>query len=600
MGSPHQHAVVQLAVDALRRLAAAPPVAQSARAAAQEIERAAAVTPFEAALGGNDAARADLIDFLVGNQLLRGVRRGRTAPLLRVQRGASTRVVARQADGSIVELAMVSADAPAAEEATAALRARTDELRAETAARESAHEGAELALPGPLRVRPPRWNVFLWLARAVMGFFLRRKRAAADDTRAALVESRRRLTAATEEADELATRTQGARDRFTSQVRALIDGSTGASEVLLELGAGPLPVGVVLLDAPDGARAPEGHEPDAVVALGDGVARASAPGGHMAQLFDQPRELCVALPGLAVASRALRLGRRAQGTLTAGVAALDAALARAEVGYASRIERLEALRVEDPTAYTASRVELLRTAIIERCHGIIEHAGGELGAELERLAQAWTAAISGAASTDALREAGARVDDESAEQVNAARASVERRIVSGLSGGAHDLEPQLLADLRERSAEAQREVVAAPAPVLREILPSLSGDKAGLAMGRAAPWLVALFRSTESLRADAVEKVKSRADRLRQIAAAELLDAEPLLREALEASLTWSLTAALERHASWLAAALDAERSAIARERDALSPLVELRDNARRDVQRLTEELSHLEGTAAA
>lgn len=597
---PHQHAVVQLAVDALRRLASAPPVAQSARGAAQEIERAAAVAPFEVVFGGTEAARAELIDFLAGAPLLRGVQRGAAAPLLRVQRGGATRVIARMADGSVEELTLVSPEASSQEEAAAGMRARQDELRAETAARESAHDRAELALPGPLRARPPRWNVMRWIARAVLAIVMRRRRVAVDEARAALADSRRRLLVATDEATELAARTQGARERFTGRLRQLVDGTAGASEVLLELAAGPLPQGVVLLDAPGSREQREGREPDAVVALGDGVARASAPGGQMAQLFDQPRELCVALPGLCSAARALRLGRRAQGTLTAGIAALDEALARAEVGYTARIDRLEALRVTDPTAYTAEAIERLRTAIIERCHLIIEQTSAELGAELDRLAHGWTTAIAAAQSTDALRDAGAKVEDESAEQVSAVRASVERMVVSGLAGGAHDFEPELLADLRVRSSEAQRDVAAAPTPVVRELLPSLSGDKAGLGMGRAAPWLVAFFRSTDSLRADAMEKVTTRAERLRQVAAAELLDAEPLMREALEASLAWSLTAAIERHTAWLTRALASEREAIERERAALAPMAELRDGAMRDGQRMAEELAHLEAPGEA
>ena len=71
-----------------------------------------------------------------------------------------------------------------------------------------------------------------------------------------------------------------------------------------------------------------------------------------------------------------------------------------------------------------------------------------------------------------------------------------------------------------------------------------------------APRLSSLFRSLEALRSEAVAQLEQRISRLRQVATANVLDAEPRLEPAVTGTLAIALRGEVERHAAWLEAEL--------------------------------------------
>ncbi|HZJ71241.1 MAG TPA: hypothetical protein VFF36_09960, partial [Planctomycetota bacterium] len=162
--------------------------------------------------------------------------------------------------------------------------------------------------------------------------------------------------------------------------------------------------------------------------------------------------------------------------------------------------------------------------------------------------------------------------------------------------------PDVVAELRKLGLPAEvakppKIELPAPAPV--EVCPSLAGGHAEKVLG-SAQWLSALFRSLDARRSDAMERIEQRRHRLRDVAQSELLDSEPQLSAALSTALGLALEAALDRFDQWLESALAVEQEAIARDRDALSPLMQLREGARRDDRRLADLMAQLEAELPA
>src|SRR5205085_12301033 len=92
--------------------------------------------------------------------------------------------------------------------------------------------------------------------------------------------------------------------------------------------------------------------------------------------------------------------------------ALDRVIDRAEPDFASRISRLEHLRVQDADALRTQQLRKLKPQIFSHVGTVMEHASMHLGAELAQLEQAWTAKVDRAAARDQLKAAVGQIDAE--------------------------------------------------------------------------------------------------------------------------------------------------------------------------------------------
>jgi hypothetical protein len=601
---PQASALVDHAYESLRRLAAAKPLADAATRAAEQIERTHLAAPFTVAIAGEPGARAAFLDFLAGGQLFDPARQAPAGMVMSVRRGAATMCRARHRDGSVEELRMpVAGAAP-----------EDDDARRAISEWEGAAAQAREQLPELLRVRPPWWAIWAWVMR---WFLARRHRAelvALAQRNDALAEARRQLEAGVSDAGAAFDES---RRRFAETVRSLADArGRGASveRLFIEVAGGPLPADVVVLELPPtaGADSLEHAGVDACLVVGGVSAAVLEVPLVRAALSERQRvyftgdpatgdkhaglrplggvaPACAALGSLLAGERALRLGRLAADTLRRGRRTLDDQLERSEKDFADRIARLELQRIADPEAYVALRAERVRPLVVERVHQLMEQATVEVAAEIERLAGGWTARLQAAQTTDELRSAAAAIDEESAAAVQSARLDGRRLLALGIAGSAHDLYPMLLADLPERAATA-----AEPVPAPLEVLPDDSD--AGTKLGPAAPWLRSLFRSTEKTRAAVLERLGERMVKLKQVTAADVLDAEPRLVHALAEPLIAGLRAAVDRHGRKLEQALAAEREEILQERARLEPVARARDTAAADHRRLTELMNVLAG----
>jgi hypothetical protein len=271
---------------------------------------------------------------------------------------------------------------------------------------------------------------------------------------------------------------------------------------------------------------------------------------------------------------------------------LDQRLDDAETDFAARIARLEARVIDDPARFVAEQIERRRPQTIASVSALMEHASTHLGAELGA-PTAWAAAIHAASSTDELAAAAATVEQEMAAAGQRIADEVQLLVMGGLGGIVHDLTPAVLAPLAAHGvpAEALRDLARAPSLPPVPVLASLAEpQRSALAAGR----LASLFRSRDALQRDLLDKVDQRATRLRARAEADMLDAEPRLRDAVDGALTAALTTAIDRQRTLLDQALAAEHAAIAAARAALAPLIEVRDAARASARQLARSIEAL------
>lgn len=175
-------------------------------------------------------------------------------------------------------------------------------------------------------------------------------------------------------------------------------------------------------------------------------------------------------------------------------------------------------------------------------------------------------------------------------------------VTGGAAGAAYDLFPELLAALRPHGLEEKPPKSAPSLPSL-DLLPSLTNASPAKLSG-AAGWLGGLFRSFETRRADVMQKAQARMAHLREVANAEILDAEPKLHALIERTLHAFLLAAIARQAGWLESAMEFEREAVASEGVQLAPLARARDRLKHDLAKLVAGITALErenaGLAAA
>lgn len=579
MSSPHADQLVELALDALRRLAEAPPVAEPARATLAGITEQWHKRPLRVGIGGESpAVRGLVFDAASGGRF---ATRGSGAPPIHMRRGELTRFRVVRDGPDFEERVQATSDSSAVDFARAEMISRRHELA-----------GIDRGIPALVLAPPRRFAFWLWPVRWWRRWRSKSMLAARDEANAALAAARDRLAAA--EAAQIDP--IGARSLFLAD--ALVS-RTGVVALDVEVNGGPLPDGVELVELA-GANRAEVDVDAALVATRDGVLAPVS--GSPAVRIGEPEQVLPALPTFLVHARALNLARRALDRIDASRKMLDGMLRAAEVDFELRISRVRALQIADPAALRLEQLERLGPKILARVGGIMEHASTHLFAELAELAARWTDLFARATATEHLSAAVAQIDTEWPTEARRIVDEVRTLVTGGVAGSAHDLYNELIAPLRELGLTESGKRPA-PAVTLPPILPSLA-NPTNARWGGAADKLAGLFRGFPSKRDDLAEKAHARTEHLRAVASAELLDAQPLLNAALAATLAAELADAVTRHAASVEAQLAATEAAIAAEREALYVLRRARDAAEASSRELHERIGYLEselpGTAAA
>src|SRR5262249_16777459 len=166
--------------------------------------------------------------------------------------------------------------------------------------------------------------------------------------------------------------------------------------------------------------------------------------------------------------------------------------------------------------------------------------------------------------------------------------AAHRALVDGLTQHARAHYHELVGELRRGTSRDD----AVPAWLTAEV--EIAELTSSTSLGTVAPRLTSLFRSLDALRGGARGQLDQRLARLRQLASANLLDAEPRLEPAVTGVLGIALRGEVERHASWLDAELARERIAIDAERAQLAVFALARDAARTDERALITALDEV------
>jgi len=614
-------AIVELARAAVRRLVDAAPDAADARDALARIERTGLGPPYTVVIAGDPVARTELLNALAGERLFDPARRDPARIVMQLRRGPATLLRARRRDGSVEEraLELEPAGGEPAPEPARRRAARHDDRAATVPASDAPAFQDAIVLSAEAETtamvrRPPWWAVWRRLALWWRTWRARRSGQAAPALPAPAAPpaappggpaTRRGF------ANTIARHRAGdPRHDFAAALSAwLVDAAV--EKLFVEVAGGPLPDKIVVIELPSSASAwpLDATVPDAclvacgargfalteqletvlaivphVFAIGFAIAgEPAAPAEGDARV----RRLAAAqAPGqlvqLATIERALAAGRRAIAALADGSAALDAAITRAETGFRARLDRLEALRIASPDDHVAAALARIRPSLVTAVQQLLRRALDQLDVAIAELGAAWSSQLAGADATDALRAAAARIDEQSPAALAAAQSAAHRALVDGLTAHARAHYLELAGALRRA---ASRDDAAAPPWLTAEVEIAELTSSTGL--GAVAPRLTSLFRSLDALRGEAVAQLDQRITRLRQIAAASLLDVEPRLEPAVTGALAIALRGEVERHAAWLEAELARERIAIDAARAQLAVLAIARDTARSDEREL-------------
>jgi hypothetical protein len=621
-------AIVELARAAIRRLVDAAPDAADARAALARIERVGLGPPYTVVIAGDPAARSELLNALSGERLFDPARRDPARIVMQLRRGPATLLRARRRDGSVEERGRElepAAGEPAPAEPAAPRAARHDDRAATTSAsrdpmfQDAIVQSAEAETTVLVR-RPPRlpwWAVWRHLARWWRTWRARRSGSGAPAPpapAAQLVAPPPPAAARRGFANTVARRRAGDPHRDLGAALSAWLADDAVEKLFVEIAGGPLPDKVVVIELPSGANAwpLDAVAPDAcLVACGAGglalteqlatvlaivphvFAISGAPAGPEAR-DPRVRRLAAAeapahLVQIATLERALAVGRCAVTALAGGSAALDAAITRAETGFRARLDWLDALRIASPDDHVAEALGRIRPAVVAAVQQLLRRALDQLDAAIAELGAAWSAQLAAADSTEALRAAAARIDEQSPAALAAAQAGVRGALVDGLTERARAHYHELAGALRRG---AQRDDAAAPPWLTAEV--ELAELMSSTSLGAVAPRLTSLFRSLDALRGEALAQLDQRITRLRQVAAASVLDVEPRLEPAVTGALAVALRGEVERHAAWVEAELARARIAIDAERAQLAVLAIARDTARSDERELVTAIDAL------
>ena len=381
----------------------------------------------------------------------------------------------------------------------------------------------------------------------------------------------------------------GKPDRFVARLRELASGSVvGVTEIALHVARGPLARDLEVLEVGEPI---DTSELDAVlVAAGT---RLCTPDRERTSIGELP-DAVATLPQLLEIARALRLAERALAATTQIVAAVDAEDRAAAADFAGRVADLEDLRIEDPAGFARSQIERIGKQIVPMVTTVIEHAAAHLGADLARLGQEWRTAIERVSTSGELSDAVAKINETSAASVRQIAEDARLLVMGGIGGCVRDLFPEVAAPLREHGLPAEQAKARSPAPPLPAV-PVLGALASPTAMNvGSAGWFASIFRSLDSRRTGIRDKVEQHVARLEQVAVAEMRDAEPKLRAAIEAALTGELEAALERQRVWLDSAIAAEHAEFAQRREAVAARTARVDVARRAAHHMRERMAEL------
>jgi hypothetical protein len=595
--STPQHPLVELATGALQRLAKIPRYGNGHAESAADLERMWVKAPLCVAIGGPVKARTELWNYLCGKKVFDPEGRPIESAPLKVRRGKQTRFKATRDDGTTEEHVL-----PPEQADDDALRMRAEATKAEVGERKLALQRIEKALPRAARARPRGFMIWLWPLWWLMTRRQRRVLAERKFSEIAYDQACDARDVAVKELEEAESRIRRERGRFFESLRALASGPPlggNVRDVLLELGDGPLPEGVELIEL---ARSTQASDVDAIFLVERDTIHAphgaDAPAVPVGKTTDVIPQLLLLLGR----ARSLSIARRAHEEITDPLTNLDDEINDTEEGFRVRIERLEAMQIMDPEEFAKAELAKVRPQISQSIHAVIEHAAHHLGGELQRLGDEWQRAIAMTKTNDELKIAVQRI--EASAPLDAKRIAEETRMlaVGGAGGSAHDIFPELLSPLRAHGLEEKPPREAPQLPPL-EILPSLVNASPAKLSG-AAGWLGGLFKSFESRRSDVGTKAEARMKHLREVAQAEILDVEPKLRAMIEQTLYQMTLAAIERQVAWLDKTMILEREAVSREGIALAPLARMRDRLRHDHQKLAEGIEQIEtedaGLAAA
>ena len=575
-----------------------PHLGEPSRGSADKLERAWVRAPLAVAIGGAVSARTELFNYLCGRKVLDPDGRQLGCAGLRIRRGAQTRFKARRDDGTTEEHLL-----PPEHAEDDATRMRTEAATAEVAERKLALERVERALPRFVRARPHGVWIFLW---PIWWLLTRRYRRALADrrfTEMAYDEACDALDVTKRELEATESRIRMQRGRFFESLRALSSGpplGSSVREVELELGEGPLPEGVELIELTRPAQTAESV--DAIFLVERDVIHAPHNDDGAALAVGKIPDVIANLPALLGRARTLTLALHARDALEPVVTKLDDDVTDSEESLRLSIERLEAMEISDKPAFVQKQLASVRPQISQSIHAVIEHASHHLNSELAALGNEWTASIANSHTNDELKTVLQRIEKTAPIDAKRIAQEIHMLAVGGAAGSAHDLFPELLATLRPHGLEEAPPRGAPQLPPI-ELMPTMTRTPPAKLSG-AANWLSGLFRSFENRRSDVQTKAAARMTQLRELASSELLDAEPKLFAAIEATLQAQLVAAIARQEAWLETALANQRDLVAREGAKLAPIARMRDNLRKDLDKLVEGIMQIErengGLAAA
>ncbi|MDQ3340325.1 MAG: hypothetical protein M4D80_34635 [Myxococcota bacterium] len=578
------HPLVEQAHATLCRLADAAPATDAVNATIGEIERAWE-KPFALGIGGDLQARTELLNVVCDGQVFDPHDRALGGAAVRVKRGTIAGFRAVRDDGSVEEQQMP----PDRTQDIATARARATAARGEYSERENAIVRVE----GTLSRRPAWWAIWLWPMYWLAMWRSKQRRTDRKLADLALTEARAQLDTGESDATAIEAHVRLATKRYYESLRSLASGGpigAGVVEVDIIVAKSPLPENTELVELSGASRA--GAEVDAVLlAQGDKIF-APVRGGHPLAVGDHA-QLLGALPTLLADARALRLAKRVERKIRTVLASLADAIERKEATFRSRIARLQALRIEDPSAFARTQLERVHGDISASVNAVVEHSSVHLGSELAQLQHEWVGSIADAADADVLKAALAKVDEEWHTRPRRIAEEVRVLVVGGLGGSARDLYPTVVEALHAYGLpEEHMKLRAAPELPPITLFPSLTKNSTKLERSN---WFVGLFRSFETRRTELRGKVHDKVEHMREVAGSELLDAEPRLHHAIGTALTNLLETALGHQGAWLDAALDEERAQVTRDREAILPLLSVHDAVRAETSRLAEMIAQLE-----
>jgi hypothetical protein len=578
------HPLVEQAHATLCRLADAPPATEAVKATIGEIERAWE-KPFAVGIGGDMQARTELLNTVCDGKIFDPNDRALGGAAVRVRRGKTPGFRAVRDDGTVEEQEMPPDRTKDIETA----RARATAARGEYSER----EGAIVRVEGVLPKRPAWWAIWLWPMYWLAVWRSKQRRSEHGLADLALTEARARLETVESDANAIEAHARLATKRYFESLRNLASGGpigAGVIEVDIIVAKSPLPEGIEVVELSGASRA--SAEIDALLlAQGDKV-YAPVRGGHPLTVGDHA-QLLAALPALLTDARALRLAKRVERKIRTVMSSLADAIERKEETFRARIARLQALRIEDPIAFSREQLERVRGDISASVNAVVEHSSVHLGSELAQLQNEWIGSVADAPDADALKAALAKIEQEWDTRPRRIAEEVRVLVTGGLGGTARDLYPTVVDALDSYGLpEEHRKLRAAPELPPIALFPSLTKDSTKL---ERSSWFVGLFRSFETRRTELREKVHDKVERMREVAGSELLDAEPRLHHAINTALANLLETALGHQQAWLDTALDEERASITRDREAILPLMSVHDAVRAETYRLAEMIAQLE-----